>query len=134
LVSVLFKLADEEGNLLPSGWTVQGAKVEEWPHEETRRALIGSHFGARRFANNWALAKVKADLADHRSTPWTMQVLRRAFNEVKDEVAPWWRENSKECYASGITDVVTALKNSSDAKRASAKAGGVPPRREEAAG
>jgi hypothetical protein len=49
--SVLFPLADAQGNPLPSGWTVQGAKFEvEWPKDKERCSLMYSHFGARRFA------------------------------------------------------------------------------------
>jgi putative transposase len=72
-VSVLFELFDGDaagyaatgspGEKLPSGWTVTAAKFEvEWPADEARAALVRSHFGARRFAFNWGLALVKADL------------------------------------------------------------------------
>jgi len=33
------------------------------------------------------------------------------WNEVKDEAAPWWAENSKECYSAGIADLVQGLAN-----------------------
>src|SRR5699024_6115048 len=60
-VSVLFKLFDDtDGELVevPSGWTVTAAKFEvEWPTERDRSALVRSHFGARRFAFNWGLAR-----------------------------------------------------------------------------
>ena len=47
----------------PPGWMVTAAKFEvEWPAEPDRAALVRSHFGARRFAFNWGLAQVKADL------------------------------------------------------------------------
>ena len=72
-VSVLFELYDGDadsyaatgspGAKLPTGWMVTAAKFEvEWPAESDRAALVKSHFGARRFAFNWGLAKVKADL------------------------------------------------------------------------
>lgn len=32
-------------------------------------------------------------------------------DQNKDEVAPWWRANSKEAYSAGITDLVRALSN-----------------------
>jgi hypothetical protein len=36
------------------GWTVQGAKFEvAWPKDRERYSLICSHFGGRRFADNW---------------------------------------------------------------------------------
>jgi hypothetical protein len=66
-VSVLFDLfsgdvtgyaaSGSPGEKLPTGWLVTGAKFEvEWPADEDRRALVRSHFGARRFAFNWGLA------------------------------------------------------------------------------
>jgi putative transposase len=120
-VSGLFRLFADDGTEVPSGWVVTGAKFEvEWPKEPERRALIRSHFGARRFAKNWALAQVKADLdakrADptHVSVPWTVTALRKRWNQVKDDMAPWWAEHSKECYAAGIADAVAALKSWSD--------------------
>jgi len=65
---------------------------------------VRSHFGARRFADNWALGQVKADMdakkADpaHESVRWDLYSLRKCFNAEKATVAPWWRENSKEVY------------------------------------
>jgi putative transposase len=72
-VSVLFDLFDGDaanygasgspGEKLSTGWLLTAAKFEvEWPAEEQRRALVWSHFGARRFVFNWGLAQVKADL------------------------------------------------------------------------
>ncbi len=31
-------------------------------------------------------------------------VLRKVWNRAKDEVAPWWAANSKECYSAGLAD------------------------------
>lgn len=76
-----------------------------------------SHFGARRKAFNWGLAQVKADLdakaADpaHESVDWDLKSLRWAWNRAKDDVAPWWAENSKECYSSGLADLAQDLAN-----------------------
>jgi putative transposase len=84
-----------------------------------------SHCGAARVAYNWCLAQVKANWqqraaeesygipADQR-TPWidtSAYGLRKAWNAAKNEVAPWWAENSKEAYASGCTNVAAALGN-----------------------
>jgi len=117
-VSVLFKLFDErDGELVevPSGWTVSAAKLEvEWPADP---GVVRSHFGARRFAYNWALGKVKADLdakaADpgHVAVGWSLAALRKEWNRAKDSVAPWWAANSKEAYSSGIADLARALSN-----------------------
>ena len=117
-VSVLFKLYDHSDRYLvevPSGWRVTAAKFEvEWPKDPS---LVHSHFGARRFAYNWALARVKADIdakksdPTHESIPWTLPALRKEWNRVKNEAAPWWATNSKESYSSGISDLVTSLSN-----------------------
>src|SRR2546422_11016193 len=42
---------------------------------------------------------------------WSAYSLRKVWNRVKDEVAPWWAENSKEAYSSGLANLATALKN-----------------------
>jgi putative transposase len=127
-VSVLFELFDGDadgyaasgspGEPLPTGWRVTAARFEvDWPAEPDRAALVRSHFGARRKAFNWGLARVKADLdagrADpgHESVDWDLKSLRWAWNRAKDTVAPWWAENSKECYSSGLADLAQALAN-----------------------
>jgi putative transposase len=127
-VSVLFRCFDDDGTEVPSGWVLTGAIFEvEWPRKPERRSRIWSHFGARRFAKNWALAEVKADLdarrkdPGHASVPWTLEGLRKRWNQVKGEVAPWWAENSKECYSAGIADAVAALDNWSKSKRGTRK-------------
>jgi putative transposase len=117
-VSVLFRCFADDGTEVPSGWVVTGAAFEvEWPKEPERQLLIWSHFGARRFAKNWALAQVKADLdakkehPHHVQVPWTLKALRKRWNQAKDEVAPWWAGNSKECDSAGIADALQALWN-----------------------
>jgi putative transposase len=37
--------------------------------------------------------------------------LRKLWNQVKDEKAPWWAENPKEAYSSGLANLATALGN-----------------------
>jgi putative transposase len=98
------------------------------------------HAGAARFAFNWALARVKANLdqrAAERSygldgddlTPalgWNLPALRRAWNAAKPEVAPWWGECSKEAFNTGLDGVARALTNFADSrsgKRAGGKVG-----------
>jgi len=127
-VSVLFRLFADDDTEVPSGWVVTGAAFEvEWPKDPEVVRRIRSHFGARRFAKNWALAQVKADLKakqadpDHVSVPWTLAGLRKRWNQVKGEVAPWWPENSKECYSAGIADAVAALRNWSASKHGTRK-------------
>jgi putative transposase len=127
-VSVLFRLFDDSGTEIPSGWVMKGVVFEvEWPSKSEQRSAIWSHFGARRFAKNWALARVKADLdakqtaPNHVVVPWTSKDLRKCWNEEKHKVAPWWAENSKECYAAGINDAVAGLDNWSKSKQGKRK-------------
>ena len=90
------------------------------PSPRAERALA-SQVGARRFAFNWGLALVKERL-DARAkgeaveVPWTLPALRREWNCQKHTVAPWWRENSKEAYSSGLEGLANALKNWFDSK------------------
>lgn len=89
---------------------------------------LRSHCGAQRFAYNWGLARVKAVLDQRKAeasydipaaqlTPsisWSAYSLRKDWNAAKGRVAPWWGENSKEAYASGLANLATALKNWND--------------------
>jgi putative transposase len=109
------------------------------PTPAQERALR-SHCGAQRFAYNWGLARITANLAQRAAersygieeqelTPaasWSAWSLRKEFNAVKDAVAPWWPENSKEAYASGLANLANALGNwtaSRDGTRKGPKAG-----------
>jgi putative transposase len=90
------------------------------PTPRQQRALA-SHCGAARRAFNWGLELVKQRL-DQRATgldvevPWTLPALQREWNRAKHHVAPWWQENSKEAYKSGLGALARALKNWSDSK------------------
>jgi hypothetical protein len=55
--------------------------------------------------------------------PWTLYSLRKEWNRVKDEFAPWWRENSKEAYNSGLDALARALKGYFDSRGAPGPAG-----------
>jgi len=93
---------------VPEGWVARGWRFEVETTTLAQRPRIAQHFGARRFAYNWALAQVKANLdaraADPSVSPlaWTLPTLRKAWNQAKAEVAPWWPCCSKEAYACGI--------------------------------
>ena len=93
--------------------------------------MLNWHAGAARFAYNQVLAVVLANWnqrtaektygieAEH-LTPgldWSFYALRKEWNRRKPELAPWWKENSKESYATGIERLATALQNSSNAQR-----------------
>ena len=87
--------------------------------------VMRSHCGAARVAYNWCLALVLANWAqraaeesyeipEHERTPsvaTSAYSLRRAWNAAKHGVAPWWRENSKEAYATGSANLAAALGN-----------------------
>jgi putative transposase len=117
---------------------MQAYRFEVDPNNHTRSAMA-SHAGAARFAYNWALALVKSRLAEreriresalcqglsHReadvmaasvSIPWTLPALRREWNEAKDVVAPWWRENSKEAANTGLHALSCGLQAWSDSR------------------
>jgi putative transposase len=114
---------------IPDGWVARGFRFEVEPTNPEQAIVIRQHFGGRRYAYNWALAQVKANLDARAADPtvpqleWNLPAIRRQWNQAKDAVAPWWRCCSKECYASGIADLVVALHNWSDA-RAGRRAGG----------
>jgi putative transposase len=90
------------------------------PTPQQRRALA-SHCGAARFAYNWGLALINERLDAYHSNPtvrvaWTLPQLRLEWNRAKGEVAPWWAENSKEAYNSGLDGLARALTNWSDSR------------------
>lgn len=119
--------------------------MEQWAPQAYRFALdptpaqeaaLASHCGAARYAYNYLLSRVKS-VMDQRSaersygieeehlTPtmnWSAYGLRNYLNSVKDEVAPWWSENSKEAFANGAANLALALKNW-NASRKGARAG-----------
>jgi putative transposase len=93
------------------------------------RAVL-AHAGAARVAHNWALARVKAvmdqraaersyGIADDLLTPalsWSLPALRRAWNQAKAEVAPWWGEVSKEAFNTGLDALARGLTNWADSR------------------
>jgi len=93
-------------------------------------AELRSHCGAQRFAYNWGLALITANLAQRaaersygiptdRLTPqmhWSAYSLRKHRNQAKDQAAPWWPDNSKEAYSSGLANLATALTNWQDSR------------------
>ncbi len=109
--------------------TIQAYRFALNPSPAQERALR-SHCGAARVAFNWGLARVKANMGQREAeksygitgddlTPalsWSMYSLRKDWNQVKDIVAPWWAENSKEAYAAGLANLATALVNWRDSR------------------
>jgi putative transposase len=96
--------------------------LDPTPQQQTD---LRSHCGGQRYAYNWGLARIKAnldqraaeksyDIPDDQLTaplPWSAYSLRKDWNRAKDAVAPWWGENSKEAYSSGLANLATALTN-----------------------
>ncbi|HEX8133239.1 MAG TPA: IS607 family element RNA-guided endonuclease TnpB [Actinomycetes bacterium] len=86
-----------------------------------QQGSLASHAGAARFAYNWGLELVTTRLDQHAAgesveVPWTLAELRREWNHTKHHVAPWWAENSKEAYNSGLDALARALKNWNDSR------------------
>jgi putative transposase len=86
-----------------------------------QQGALASATGAARFAHNWGLELVKQRLDERGGgaqveVPWTLAALRREWNRAKHQVAPWWADNSKECYSSGLDGLARGLKNWADAK------------------
>jgi len=96
--------------------------LDPTPEQE---AMLRSHCGAQRYAFNWGLARVKANLGQREAeksygltaedlTPalsWSGWSLRKDWNQAKTGVAPWWAENSKEAYAGGLANLAAGLQN-----------------------
>ncbi|MEN4397425.1 IS607 family element RNA-guided endonuclease TnpB [Mycolicibacterium conceptionense] len=107
---------------IPEGWTAQAYRFALDPTPTQLRELA-SHAGAARFAHNHMLALVKAVMdqrAAERSygigeaelTPvlgWSLPALRKVWNQRKVWCAPWWGENSKEAYNTGLDGLARGL-------------------------
>ncbi|MHB1525386.1 MAG: IS607 family element RNA-guided endonuclease TnpB [Candidatus Dormibacteria bacterium] len=113
---------------IPDGWVARGFSFEvQWPQDQEVASSIRSQFGGRRYAYSWALGQVKADIdarkiePAHESVKWNLYSLRKRWNAEKAAIAPWWAENSKEAYSTGIADLCVALKNWYDSKQGKRK-------------
>jgi putative transposase len=107
---------------VPDGWTAQAYQFALDPSPAQERAFR-SHAGGARKAYNTMLAAVKAVMGQRRAersygiaeadlTPalnWSLAGLRREWNRRKDDVAPWWAENSKESYNTGLDALARGL-------------------------
>lgn len=87
-----------------------------------QRSALASHSGAARFVFNWGLELVRERLEARAagaevSVPWTLAALRREWNRAKIQVAPWWAENSKEAYSSGLDGLARALCSFTESRR-----------------
>jgi len=107
---------------VPDGWVAQAYRFALDPRPAQVRALR-SHAGAARKAFNHMLGRVKANLdqraaersyglTDAELTPplgWSLPALRQTWNVQKQLAAPWWGENSKEAYNTGLDALARAL-------------------------
>lgn len=107
---------------------LEAVKVALDPSPAQERAML-SHSGAARFAFNAGLAHVQeqikvrtaakeAGVEDELLPPvdWSFYSVRRWWNSAKGELAPWWAENSKEAYSSGMEQLGRALAAFSDSR------------------
>ena len=107
---------------VPDGWTAQAYRYALDPTAVQVRAFR-SHAGGARKAHNTMLAAVKANMDQRQAersygvaetdlTPslnWSLAGLRKHWNARKNEVAPWWGENSKEAYNTGLDALARGL-------------------------
>ena len=107
---------------IPDGWTAQAYRFALDP-TPTQLRRLASHAGAARFAHNHMLALVKAvmdqrtaersyGIPEDQLTPtqgWSLPALRKVWNQRKESCAPWWGENSKEAYNTGLDGLARAL-------------------------
>lgn len=79
---------------IPSGCIARGYRLEVEPTRREQPTRIARACGARRFADNWALGQVKANLGARKADPtvpplpWNFYELRKRWNRAKHEVAP----------------------------------------------
>jgi putative transposase len=122
---------------IPDGWSVQGFCFALDPSPE-QEACLRRQFGARRYARNWAVRTLKADLDRYHATGEetekpSLAGFRKRWNQVKDAECTdtatgevWWPQVSKEAFADGIKGAVDgywAWQASRTGKRAGRRAG-----------
>ena|ERR1700677_3872780 len=84
---------------VPPGKIVKGWIIRLAPTPE-QVAQFRRDDGARRFASNWAVMEMRRSFDDGNETGqydpaiWSFYDLRKRWNSVKSEVAPWWAECS----------------------------------------
>lgn len=84
------------------------------PNKEQLEKL-SSHSGAARFTYNWSLHKIYQNWEQVKNgevkeyLKINLPAMRKLFNQEKDEIAPWWKENGKSAYDTGFTNAVNAF-------------------------
>jgi putative transposase len=107
---------------VPEGWCVQAFCFALDP-SPGQAACLRRQFGGRRYARNWAVRTLKADLDRYRETGESAAApslagLRKRWNQVKDAECVdrdtgqvWWPHVSKEAFADGIKGAVDGYWN-----------------------
>jgi putative transposase len=107
---------------VPEGWTARAYRYALDPTPGQQR-VFWSHAGGARKAYNTMLALVKAVMGQRAAertygiagdglTPamnWSLAGLRKEWNRRKAVHAPWWAENSKEAYNTGLDALARGL-------------------------
>jgi putative transposase len=118
---------------VPDGWSAQAFCFALDP-SPAQAACLRRQFGARRYARNWAVRTLKADLDRYHATGEetgkpSLAGLRKRWNRVKDAECTdartgevWWPQVSKEAFADGIRGAVDGYWNW-QASRAGTRAG-----------
>lgn len=64
------KRSPKERFAIPTGWIARGFTFEvPWPDDPDAASRVRSQSGGRRFADNWALAQVRADMDAKKTDP-----------------------------------------------------------------
>jgi transposase len=118
----------------PAGWIVQAYRFALNP-ADAQVAGLRRNTGGARFAYNHMLRRVSAVKAQRAAetsygvpesdlTPWqgwSLPDLRRTWNEIKQWVAPWWAQCSKEAFNTGLANLSAASKRWQRSQRTMAK-------------
>lgn len=100
----------------PEGMMVKGITIQLDPSPR-QAAMMCKHAGAARFAYNTMLTHITSQLDCLEPAPekakadWGLYAMRRWWNEWKKDIAPWWKECSKEAYNSGFQALADAFRN-----------------------
>jgi hypothetical protein len=84
----------------PAGTIVRGWAVALEPSPE-QAATFRRDCGARRYAYNWAVTAISGsfgagrETGDYDSAVWSAYSLRKRWNQIKGETAPWWAERGR---------------------------------------
>jgi putative transposase len=128
-----------------AGWTVRAYRFALDPSDAPVLGLRRTT-GVARLADNHLLRRVSAVKAQRAAgagygvagadlTPgpgWSLPDLRRAWNEIRRWVAPWWAACSQEAFTTGLADLCAALRNWPPAPAPARVAGWAGPAQEEA--